>query len=75
MTEHVEQPDSANAPAIRTDHKAPFGGGTADRPQELSDEAVQNILNLGNVLREVQQELWAIGYRVEDGKLVKHTEV
>lgn len=75
MTEHVEQPDSADAPAIRADHKAPFDGETADRPQELSDEAVQNILNLGNVLREIQRELWAIGYRVKDGKLVKQTEV
>ncbi|MEC9365393.1 MAG: hypothetical protein VYC42_19405 [Pseudomonadota bacterium] len=75
MTEHIEQPDSADAPAIRADYKAPFDGETSDQPQELSDEAVQNILNLGNVLREVQCELWAIGYRVEDGKLVRHTEV
>lgn len=40
----------------------------------MPEETIQALVELGNVLRKVQMELWAQGYETRDGKLVRRSD-
>lgn len=74
----ARQPLPTNAPDIEPVPPIRLGNETAStapaqrQPVEFSDDTIKALANLGNALRKAERELWARGYCIRDGKVVKH---